>query len=89
MPFLISTGGAFHDIDTLEGDIGSQWTNCGAPPGTETQDNSIYRHNDDMTQPALPPLPHLPPSKVDTMAFEEAGPGPILLKGLTRTSYLV
>ena len=85
MPFLISTGGAFHDIDTLEGDIGSQWTNWGAPPGTETQDNSIYRHNDDMTWPGL----HLPPSKVDTMALEEAGPGPILLKGLTRTSYLV
>ena len=53
MPFLISTGGAFHDIDTLEGDIGSQWTNCGAPPGTETQDNSIYRHNDDMTRQGL------------------------------------
>ena len=53
MPFLISTGGAFHDIDTLEGDIGSQWTNCGAPPGTETQDNSIYRHNDDVTWPAI------------------------------------
>ena len=53
MPFLISTGGAFHDIDTLEGDIGSQWTNCGAPPGTETQDNSIYRHNDDVTWPGI------------------------------------
>ena len=30
-----------------------------------------------------------PPSSVDTMALAEAGPGPTLLKGLTRTSYLV
>ena len=45
MPFLISTGGAFHDIDTLEGDIGSHCTNSGAPPGTETQDKRIERHH--------------------------------------------
>ena len=56
MPFLISTGGAFHDIDTLEGDIGSHCTNSGAPPGTETQDNSIYRHNADMTWQELTAL---------------------------------
>ena len=37
----------------------------------------------------LTPTPVLPPSRVDTMALDEAGPGPILLKGLTRTSYLV
>ena len=30
-----------------------------------------------------------PPSKVDTMALDDAGPGPTLLKGLTSISYLV
>ena len=32
---------------------------------------------------------YLPPSSVETIVLEDAGPGPILLKGLTMTSYLV
>ena len=31
----------------------------------------------------------LPPSRVETMFLEEVGPGPILLNGLTMTSYFV